>query len=81
MAGKGGDFSLAVGGGYNFKIPLSERGVFFMHILRGAYESLAIPLTEHGIYNAGKCHGLPINCFWANFLYHLQDLLVGGKES
>ena len=42
-------------GGYNFKNCLFQRRVcFFMHILRGAYESLMIPLTDHGIYNAEK---------------------------
>ena len=39
------------GGGTALKY-LIQRGIFFIYVLSGAYESLTISLTEHGVYNA-----------------------------
>ena len=51
MPQEGGRF-----GGYGFKMPLSKRGLicYLYAIISGGYESLTIPYTEHGIYNAEK---------------------------
>ena len=47
VAGRGGVFYT----GCNFKMPPSERGVFLIHVLSRAYESLTISLAERLPYN------------------------------